>query len=89
LIQWVAPTNNGAVITGYQIEIQDSQFNWQSTSACNGTLPSVITSLSCVVSMDILSQTYGLQFGQVIYIRIAASNQLGFGAWSQYSSGSV
>lgn len=74
------------MISAYHIEITDSNSLWQTHSECDGTDAQIISSLRCVVSMDTLSLTYGLQFDETVIVRVSASNSMGQGAWSLSNS---
>jgi len=82
-VAWLAPYENGATISAYYIEIKDQSGNWQTTPECDGSTAQVINALSCVVSMDTLSLSYGLAFNEIVIVRISAQNIMGQGAWSQ------
>jgi hypothetical protein len=85
-IDWTAPYYNGAEITSYTIEIQDSNSLWQSDAQCDGSDSAIVASMNCVVSMDTISTTFGYAFDSIVYVRISATNQMGTGAWSMANS---
>jgi hypothetical protein len=52
LIQWTAPSSNSDPITKYLIQLRDiTDSYWVSSTYCDGTSPSIISTLSCVVPM--------------------------------------
>lgn len=86
MISWLAPNDNGQAISSYTIEIYDFMGLWQSDSSCNGAEAEVIAALECVVPMDTLTETFGLSFDDIVYVRVQATNAMGQGAWSQPNS---
>jgi hypothetical protein len=85
VISWQAPNNAGSAINAYVINIQHATAGtWHTVSSCTGANPLVVT---CTVPMaDLTSATLGYAFGNVVYVRIAASNAYGPGSWSPISS---
>jgi hypothetical protein len=85
VISWQAPNNAGSAINAYVINIQHATGGtWHTVSSCTGANPLVVT---CTVPMaDLTSATLGYAFGNVVYVRIAASNAYGPGSWSPISS---
>lgn len=68
-IQWSSPNNNGNIITAYKIEILQSDLvTWtEDTTNCNGALPSIVSSLQCIIPMSVLTTIpYSLAFGDLV-----------------------
>jgi len=70
------------VVTAYTIEIENSNNLWQGDVSCDGANAVIVSGLSCVVPMDTLTQSFGLVFDELVYVRISATNVLGTGSWS-------
>ena len=86
-IQWVEPSSNGEAISAYKIEIQHDNGNWiEETTTCSGSSSTVIAALSCVISMNTLTSTYGLLFGEIVAVRVSAYN---INDWSATSDPNV
>jgi hypothetical protein len=81
-IEWAAPYENGAVISAYQIEIQDYNGLWQVEGACDGSDAGIVAATLCIVPMADLRNNLALNFDMLIYARVSASNVMGQGAWS-------
>lgn len=66
-ITWTAPSARGAPITSYLIEILDvivGSGTWHNVSSCNGSDPTIMAALTCVVPMSTLTDptTFGYVF---------------------------
>ena len=60
---------------------------WSSVSTCNGSDPSVVAALTCIVPMSTLTaDPFDYLFGNVVYVRVSATNTYGFGSVSATSS---
>ena len=88
VITWTAPNNDGSVISAYLIEIANvAGTAWSSVSTCNGSDPSVVAALTCIVPMSTLTaDPFDYLFGNVVYVRVSATNTYGFGSVSATSS---
>lgn len=87
-IDWTAPSNNGAAISEYLIEIKDSNGAYQTESThCSGLNTDVLANSECFVPLTHLENTYNLQVGDTVFIRISAENSQGWGATAEYSGG--
>jgi hypothetical protein len=69
VITWAAPSDGYTAITSYTILIRQSDnVTFTESSACNGTLASVITALSCTVPISTLvAAPYSLSWGSSVY----------------------
>ena len=83
-ISWTAPLNNGNAITGYKIEILSSSSTWnEDLSNCNGLIPSVISSKSCIIPMStLIVSPHSLSFDALVQVRVSAANIIGYGTVS-------
>jgi hypothetical protein len=65
-INWVAPTDGGSVITGYNVEIRQSDgFFTAYTGGCTGT------AISCIVPISVLQvMPYNLANGASVYAKV-------------------
>lgn len=82
LLTWDAPSDNGADITAYLIEVETSVDGTyvEDTSSCDGSQTSVVTGRSCTFSLATLTGvTYSLTQGNLVQIRIKATNSIGTG----------
>lgn len=89
VITWQAPNNAGSAIDAYVINIQHATgASWHTIASCSGANPLVVgTTRTCTVPMsDLTGATLGYAFGNVVYVRVAASNAYGPGSWSAISS---
>lgn len=78
-IVWTNPSSNGASITSYLIEIQDSSSTWRTeTTSCDGNNNAVFFSRSCVVPMSTLTASpFSLALDTLIQVRASAVNTYG------------
>ena len=88
-IQWTAPYNNADTITKYKIEIlTDTDATApsayiESTSFCDGSTASALSSLSCLVPMSaLITSPYSLDYLEKVTVRASAYNYYG---WSVVS----
>lgn len=86
-IAWIAPDERGDTITSYLIEIANKAGDsWTTHASCDGSLPSVIEALRCVVPMSALTQEpFNYVFDDLVVVRVSAANSFGFGAKSPAS----
>ena len=86
VIDWDAPSDNGATISSYVIEILDHDGNWiQDTSYCDGADATVKADTQCSVPMSVLRDAeglYRLERDEQVSARISAVNSLGTSAVS-------
>jgi hypothetical protein len=99
-IEWETPNGNGLVVTSYQVEVMNSNGNWEYTEEClistNPRVPSTIYQSSygagdhlfCKIKMETLTSAtgYNLAFDEPILVRVRAQSYGGFGGWSAVSS---
>jgi Fibronectin type III domain len=82
-VTWSAPADNGSPITSYLVEVKSSSGTWVTTSDCDGSSSSVISSLSCVIPMSTLtSGSFSLSFDTLVEVRVTAINSIGSSATS-------
>lgn len=67
-VSWVAPDNNGATITSYQIQRADN--------SAMTTNPVTYTDTASPIAIG------SLNYGQAYYVRVRAYNSVGWGPWS-------
>jgi hypothetical protein len=81
VIDWNAPSENGATISSYVIEILDGDGTWvQDTSYCDGADATVKADTQCSVPMSVLRDAdglYRLERDESVSARISAINVLG------------
>lgn len=89
-ISWSAPASNGAAITKYKIMIlqSDGLTYTESSSSCDGSDPTIMSQLYCLVSIkDILrASPYSLAYGTLVIAKVQAYNTKG---WSSLSPANV
>lgn len=80
VINWTAPSDNGAEITSYTITIRQSDgvtFS-EDTSNCDGNDATIISTRQCTVPLATLTTgPYSLNVGDQIYIKVVATNVKG------------
>jgi hypothetical protein len=85
IINWVAPYDGGSTITGYTVEIQQSDLTTFTTyTGCTDT------AVSCTVPISVLQAApYNLAVGSSVYARITAINAIGSSAYSSPGNGAI
>lgn len=88
-ISWTPPAANGATISAYKVEIENSASAFsEETSYCDGSSAAIIAAATCDVPLTHLINSYGLQLEDLVVVRITASNSEGSsGASTVNSSG--
>jgi hypothetical protein len=84
-IQWNEPTNGGSAIVSYSIMIQKSDSTYATeTQYCDGTSPTIVSTRTCDIPFTVLRDvtTFNLDDGDLIVVKIAASNIIGMGPYS-------
>jgi hypothetical protein len=80
IIDWTAPSDNGAEITGYKILIRESDdvtFTQESVS-CESTNPTLLSTTQCEVPIATLTAApYSLTIGEGIFVKVVATNSKG------------
>lgn len=78
-IEWIAPFDNSAKITAYLIEAQTLDLNW--VSICDGTNALVLFAKRCVEPMSTFTNpaTFNLPFEKIVFVRVSAYNENGWG----------
>jgi hypothetical protein len=83
-IQWTPPAGNGASITGYDIEIRQSDGTTfsEETTGCDGT--ALVAVLQCDIPFTTLrAAPFSLVLGDLVAVRARAINSVGLGPYSQ------
>ena len=85
IINWVAPYDGGSTITGYTVEIQQSDLTTFTTyTGCTGA------AVSCTVPIsDLKAATYNLVVGSSVFAQIIAANAIGNSATSPAGNGAI
>jgi hypothetical protein len=87
-ISWSAPASNGAPILSYVIEILDSLGEYLlEATYCDGADTATRDAGECTMPLSILTDTdvearFRLSRGDLVVVRVAATNQLGTGEYS-------
>jgi hypothetical protein len=103
VISWVAPFENGSVITSYRIRIKQADGSWsEDLTFCNGLDPQIVTETQCTLEAFIQetgngSQTilwlqtapYSLLLGDSITATVTATNMYGESSPSAEGNGAV
>ena len=84
VISWTAPINNGLEITAYTVMIRKSDSDFaQDLINCDGTLPSIVSSTTCTLSLATLTaEPYLLQPSEEVFVKVSATNLYGTTAYS-------
>ena len=87
-IDFIKPDERGSPITAYKIEVKDSLGSFkQDLVNCDGSLSSIVTSLSCVIPMSSLrGLTFNLAFSALVEARVTAVNSIGESTPSEVDS---
>jgi hypothetical protein len=87
---WTAPESNGDSITAYKLLILNSAALFlEAPLLCNGALQSVVSALSCSISMNDIVSTFGLAINSQIIAKIQAQNTKGLSVISDQSTNDV
>lgn len=84
-IVWSAPYSGGSgiPITSYEIQVRDSNGDFQTTSECDGSDATIISSTTCSILMETLSGSdFNLVLGDLIVATVKATNEKGSGSFS-------
>lgn len=78
---WTEPSDNGAAVTAYQIELWDPSTSAyvEDTVGCDGASASVISARSCSFVFTELMSTYSYAVGDLFVVRARAYNDDGWG----------
>lgn len=71
-IDWVAPFNGGATITGYRVQIRTVANVWvQDTANCDASQEAVTAATECITYLSTLTNApFSLPFGESIDIKM-------------------
>jgi hypothetical protein len=83
-ISWTAPDDNSDSITSYHILIlkSDGIEYAEDTTNCDGTDSTIVSSTQCLVLLTDLRTNFGLAYGNLVVVKVRASNSLGDGTYS-------
>jgi len=86
---WSEPSDNGAAVTAYQIELWDPSTSAyvEDTAGCDGASASVISARSCSFAFTDLMSTYSYAVGDLFIARARAYNDDGWGERSSANTG--
>jgi hypothetical protein len=90
VIEWVAPEANGSPLTGYRVEIEQSDGLTYSEELtyCDGSVYVIFTNTACTVPLSALTTTpFSLTMGMQVNVRVIAYNTYGDSAASVVGSG--
>ena len=87
-ISWSAPNANSETIDAYEILIRkDDGSTFEATSSCDGSSATVVSSRTCVVSMNtLLWSEYLLDLNDLVVVKGRAHNVIGWGSYSTENS---
>lgn len=90
-ISWAAPNNGGSVITSYSITIAKfDNSSYIETASCDGTLSTVVSSLSCTMASSVINGSpYLVDWGSSVYAKVSARNAYGTSIYSDAGNGAV
>lgn len=90
-ISWTAPDNGGSVITSYSITIAKfDNSSYIETASCDGTLSTVVSSLSCTLASNVINGSpYLVDWGSSVYAKVSARNLYGTSSYSVEGNGAV
>jgi hypothetical protein len=89
-ISWTAPSDNGADITAYKIEIFSQSSTWlEETTNCDGTDGTIMSNLYCSIPMATLTAggTFTLPENTLVEVRLSATNSIGSSTVSSTNTG--
>jgi hypothetical protein len=92
VFSWTAPADNGSPIIAYQVMIRhvDGITYGEDLTYCDGSENSIMTAAQCSVPINTLRTVpYNLNWGDSIYIKIAAINQYGNSEVSDVGNGAI
>ena len=81
-LSWFAPTDSVAIY--YQVQLFNPKLlkNFDDLTNCNGQSNTVLSSLSCVIPLTTLTQSFGYSYGDTVRATVRVMNKNG---WSNYS----
>ena len=90
-ITWSTPVTNGSPITSFKIYIRNIDLSFiQETSSCDGASITIISSMTCNVSLQLLrALPYSLVKGDSVYVKIISVNAYGDSIYSEKANGAV
>lgn len=74
--------DGGTPVTAFDILIADDSGQFISSSECDGTDPTTVSNLYCLVSISTLMGTLGLDQGDLVAAKVTAINVIGSGTQS-------
>ena len=92
VIDWSAPTINGAAITSYTVTIlqSDGSTYTEETVNCDGTDSTIITATQCTIPLSVLtSAPYSLSSSANVQAKVLATNVKGSSVASSSGSGAT
>jgi hypothetical protein len=92
VIDWSAPSNNGAEITSYQILIRQSDGTTfsEDLTDCNGSATVIVLTTQCTVPISTLTaEPYSLNGGDSVTVKVIATNVKGDSLDSSMGNGAT
>ena len=87
LIEWVAPDSGGSPILGYTVKIKKQDGTYaEDLVNCEMALD---VATSCSVPVQVLVDTFGLEWGSSVYANVIATNVYGDSTQSADGNGAV
>lgn len=79
-VSWVAPYNNAQTIEKYQVLIFNKNISdWtEDTLYCNGSNTLIVNQRNCTFPMQVLRDTYGYNFRDLVTFKLRAYNDNGW-----------
>jgi len=80
VVSWTAPYNNAQTIEKYQVLIFNKITNdWtEDNTYCNGSDSTILAKRNCTFPMQVLRDTYGYNFGDLVTFKYSAYNTYGW-----------
>ena len=84
-IWWVEPVDNYDAITRYEVQIQTAEGTFrESTETCDGADETIRLNTECWVPLTtLIGGDFGLQQGEPVVVRLAATNNIGVSEFTQ------
>ena len=88
IVMWAtSPNAHGSAVTAYRIKLKASGASYQTTTYCDGTATSVVSTLSCTIPMSVLTTApFSMALGSTVVAEVEALNSAGYSTPSSPNS---